>query len=102
MESGGAAKVDLLDMGGGDGFAVGAGDGAVSRYPHVTGVAAAKVFKIRAAAAVESSVEISFKSAPVDSCAATCWLRPVDWQSLQTWSACGHSMQLVQKMWSWS
>lgn len=66
MEGGGAAKVDLLDVGGGDGFAVGAGDGAVFRYPHVTGLAAAKAFKIQihAAAAVDSSVEISFKSAP--------------------------------------
>ena len=51
MEGGGARKVDLLDAGGGDGFAVGAGHGALLRYPHVSNLRGEVVARVAASAA---------------------------------------------------
>ena len=51
MEGGGARKVDLLDAGGGDGFAVGAGHGALLRYPHVSNLRGKVVARVAASAA---------------------------------------------------
>ena len=40
----GGRKVDLLDAGGGDGFAVGAGHGALLRYPLITARVSAAIY----------------------------------------------------------
>ena len=47
----GGRKVDLLDAGGGDGFAVGAGHGALLRYPHVSNLRGEVVARVAASAA---------------------------------------------------
>ena len=44
-------KVDLLDAGGGDGFAVGAGHGALLRYPHVRHLRGELALRVAATAA---------------------------------------------------
>jgi hypothetical protein len=46
----GGSKLDLLHAGGGDGFAVGGGDGTVVKYPHVAGLGlGSEKLKLRAA-----------------------------------------------------
>jgi hypothetical protein len=62
----GGEKIDLQHAGGGDGFAVGGGDGVVLRYPHVIGLSGAAALTLRVATALtsrETSLELRANSA---------------------------------------
>jgi hypothetical protein len=66
-----AAKVDLLQTGGGDGFAVGGGVGVVLRYPHISGLSAQSSCEVPATGGLAVFAEVACVWAPSAAAAAT-------------------------------
>ena len=69
----GGRKVDLLDAGGGDGFAVGAGHGALLRYPHVRHLRGELALRVAATAAGRVELRANATGGPL---LASCAIRP--------------------------
>ena len=85
----GGDKVDLLDAGGGDGFAVGGGNGAVLRYPHVSGLGAGSAeLKLRAASGDGATVKVFANATEEAGLLARCEVPPTGGLAVYAKIAC--------------